>query len=238
VQRTTYKTGQLAADRIAQLEALPGWGWDVKADQWEEGFRNLRRFVDREGHARVPLSRVEDRYRLGDWVGTQRTTYKAGEITADRVARLEALPGWVWKVELWEEGFDHLCRFVDSEGHARVPSGLLEDGYRLGQWVTVQRRTHKTGKLESARVARLETLPGWTWEPVADQWEEGFRYLYRFAERERHSRVPQKHLEDGYRLGQWVTVQRTMYKTGQIPADRVARLEALPGWSWNPRKEG
>jgi hypothetical protein len=118
-----------------------------------------------------------------------------------------------------------------------VSQGYLENGFRLGQWVGVQRTTYKTGQLSADRVARLEEVPGWSWNPHRDSWAEGFGYLCRFVQREGHSRVPQTQVEDAYRLGQWVGVQRTTYKTGQLAADRVARLEALPDWRWNTRKE-
>ena len=53
-------------------------------------------------------------------------------------------------------------RNVEREGHARVPAGHVEAGFRLGQWVKVQRRSHPT--MSADRAARLEALPGWTWE--------------------------------------------------------------------------
>lgn len=49
--------------------------------------------------------------------------------------------------------------------------------------------------------------------------------------------MPKNYVEDGYRLGRWVGVQRRTYKAGRVAADRIAQLEALPGWSWNTKAE-
>src|SRR5712671_5331398 len=66
----------------------------------------------------------------------------------------------------WEEGFSHLKHFSDREGHCRVPrSYKAADGYRLGQWVRVQRANEKRISLD--RRQRLEGLAGWEWEVVA-----------------------------------------------------------------------
>ena len=233
------RVGNSGADRVTRLEALSGWIWDVMAGQWEEGFRHLHRFVEREDHARVAPLHVEEGYRLGQWVHKQRAAHAKRQLEFDRVARLEAVDGWTWDpfADRWEEGLGYLCRFVEREGHARVPFVHLEDGYQLGRWVTKRRAACAKGKLDSHRVARLEALPGWIWHTQADMWEEGFRYLCRFVEHEGHARVPNGSVEDGYRLGGWVEVQRRTYKIGKLDADRVARLESVPGWSWDKRKE-
>jgi Helicase associated domain len=89
---------RMESDRRQRLEALPGWSWDVLLDKWEEGFSHLKQFADREGHCRVPQRyKTDDAYRLGAWVNAQRG--KKDKIELDRRQRLEALPGWVWKVE-------------------------------------------------------------------------------------------------------------------------------------------
>ena len=239
VQRSDKNKRRLAPDRVARLEALPGWSWNLFTDQWDEGFEFLRQFTECEGHARVPQRHLEISFRLGHWVGKQRSEHTRGKLSPDRVARLEAVPGWSWDpfTDKWEEGFRFLCHFTEREGHARVPASNVKDGFRLGDWVGRQRIGHTLGQLTLDREDRLEALPGWTWDALTDQWEEGFRFLRLFVNREGHARVPQKHVEDGFRLGQWVRTQRGARAKGQLPSSQVFRLEALPGWSWNTRAD-
>ncbi len=235
-QRMTYRKGQLSGERIERLQALPGWAWDPMDTAWDEGFAHLERFVVREGDARVPARYVQDSYQLGRWATVQRTTYRRGQLSGERIERLQALSGWAWDPmdTAWDEGFAHLERFATREGHARVPGSHIEDGYRLGQWVGVQRRGYRQGRLSGERVVRLEVLPGWAWDPIETEWENGFSQLERFATREGHARVPARYVEDAYRLGQWVTKQRMTYRKGQLSGERIERLQALPGWAWDP----
>ena len=96
-----------------------------------------------------------------------------------------------------------------------------------------QRRAYLKGRLEPDRAARLAAVPGWTWSPLADRWDNGFAALKRFTAREGHTRVPKNHVEDGYALSAWVTRQRWAFPRGRLGAERIAQLEALPGWTWS-----
>jgi Helicase associated domain len=121
--------------------------------------------------------------------------------------------------------------YVEQYGHARVPVSYTVDGYKLGQSVSRQRGSYANGVLDSDRQRRLEELPGWTWDPHADNWEEGFTRLVQYVEHNGHARVPQSYKADSYNLGLWVTSQRRKHATGVLEAERQRRLEELPGWT-------
>lgn len=106
-------------------------------------------------------------------------------------------------------------------------------GFRLGQWVGVQRRGYQQGTLEEERARRLEALSGWTWNPNDDAWDENLARLRNYVQREGNAQVPRRFSDgDGFALGQWAAVQRRKYRQGTLEKERHSRLEALPGWTW------
>jgi superfamily II DNA or RNA helicase/predicted O-methyltransferase YrrM len=66
----------------------------------------------------------------------------------------------------WDFWYGLLERYVDRDGSAAVPHGYVVDGFRLGQWVNVQRIAYREDLLSDERIAMLEELPEWQWEPV------------------------------------------------------------------------
>jgi helicase associated protein len=91
--------------------------------------------------------------------------------------------------------------------------------------------------LAPERRARLEAVPRWSWSPREARWENGFARLELFVEREGHSRGPPAYRDDeGFRLGAWVDAQRVYRRQDVLSEERQKRLQALPGWIWNPEK--
>ncbi len=98
-KRYQYRQGTLPEQQAAALESLPGWQWSPLDAQWQRGFDALRRYSDQNGHANPPRGHTYDDYPVGDWARAQRDAHDRGRMPSTRVAQLEALPGWSWKIQ-------------------------------------------------------------------------------------------------------------------------------------------
>ncbi len=85
-----------------------------------------------------------------------------------------------------------------------------------------------------SRSTRTRTGPAAFPGPLGPtSWDRSLAALNSFVKREGHAMVPQTHVEDGHRLGQWVAAQRQARRRGDLGDRPAAVLEALPGWSWD-----
>ena len=75
-------------------------------------------------------------------------------------------------------------------------------------------------------------------EQSTESWEFWYGMLEAFKEREGHSSASRSQFgtETSYKLGRWVSSQRTAYQSNTLPAERKQRLDAL-GFVWDPLEQ-
>ena len=129
--------------------------------------------------------------------------------------------------ENWKEVYGMLLRYAEEEGHARPPIAYPT----IGKWINKQRVLFKQGQLPKERIRLLETLPGWTWDVLEYEWQESYDQLVGFSKVNGHARPPKSHA-----IGKWIYTQRKSYRDGILSQERVSKLEALPGWCWDPHE--
>ena len=80
-----------------------------------------------------PLNEVS----LRSWINRQRTEYRNGKLSHDRICRIELVVGWVWNQldEQFEQGFAQLEAFVAKNGTTGVTRNLTVNGFKLGSWI-------------------------------------------------------------------------------------------------------
>ena len=194
---------------------------------WEFWFGLLQVFKEREGHCNVLNRHKEGLFNLGNWMNTQ----KQNKIncSAERIERLDKV-GFIWENKFdvaWQFGFDKLLKFKAKEGHCNIPMNYVADDYKLGSWVSNQRSKRST--LTAYQIVKLDAV-GFVWDVWTTGWGLGYSKLKQFFQREGHSRVPKNHIEDDYKLGNWISNQRT--KLPSLTAEQIIKLDAV-GFIWN-----
>jgi hypothetical protein len=163
--RQRVRRCRLSQNQRTRLEAVPGWTWNFREAAWEAAFASLQRYASVNGHCRVPRRLAEDGFALGAWTCKQRQ--RRSTMPECRRRALESLPGWAWdaRTSSWDDRFRALSIFAHEHGHGRVPDGYRMDDLELGAWVARQRLAQRRGVLSPERAMRLESVPGWSWNP-------------------------------------------------------------------------
>ncbi|MFF8235054.1 DEAD/DEAH box helicase [Streptomyces caelestis] len=116
---------------------------DTEKQDWARGWAALKRFTDREGHARVPYGHKEapGPYPLGQWVAEQRRAYGAGQMSSQRAQRLEEL-GMVWSLadERFQENLEAARAYYEVHWTLCAPRSATALDRPVGQWLSNLRR--------------------------------------------------------------------------------------------------
>jgi hypothetical protein len=146
------------------------------------------------------------------------------KLDAERKRRLDSV-GFVWdpRQVRWEEMFSRLRNYKLKHGDCDVGCGYSDR--QLVRWIVHQRS--RRGRLSGQRRDRLERL-GFVWAPSDEAWQRGFAALRKFRSREGHCRVPEAHIEQGYKLGAWAKQQRRARYA--MAAARRRQLDAIGFW--------
>mmetsp|Transcript_28005 Transcript_28005/g.99574 ORF Transcript_28005/g.99574 Transcript_28005/m.99574 type:complete len:348 (-) Transcript_28005:147-1190(-) len=138
----------------------------------------------------------------------------------------------------WEAQYDRLADYTALHGDCLVPTRFVAaDGTRLGQWVNVQRKAQKAGKLSPSRFDRLEAI-GFVWAVLAGGWEANFEALQTYIKTHGNAGVPDSYVtNDGIKLGQWTREQRKVHTAGEMSPGRAERLEAV-SFAWRVLADG
>ena len=89
-QRHAERKGALPQVRIKRLDEI-GFVWNPFESQWEEKFSELLAYESNHGNMNVPRGESD----LCAWIDRQRAAKKSGEISPERIRRLEEV-GFEW----------------------------------------------------------------------------------------------------------------------------------------------
>ncbi|WP_333821450.1 helicase associated domain-containing protein [Ohtaekwangia sp.] len=222
---------RLSSRQVEKLNDLDfDWLVSDKDLRWLQMFEQLVAFKQEYGHAKVPQD-FKGNPALGVWVARQRRAKTRGELSADKVSRLEEI-GFLWKEDIaklreenWEKKYSELIAYKREHGHIdRIK--VRKDNYSLGLWIESQIVHQKN--IPSHRKKKLDAI-GFAWSKgnfAEERWEEMYKRLQAYARKHGHCRV--KRHQD-FTLSVWV--QRNKRDRSSIGREKRKKLEAL-GVKW------
>jgi hypothetical protein len=227
-QRQHFKSNNLSYDRIIKLSGLEGWSWSVSDDAWEHGFKYLKDFIAENGHSRVPSRSVYSGFNLFNWVAVQRRSMQ--DMSVERRDRLDKI-GFAWDAtdDYWNYAYSMLHKYFLENGHSRVPSKEVFDGFKLGVWVSNQR--HRGHRLSDLQIERLNEL-NFVWSPFDESFEHGFLKIKMFKAQHGHANPSSRDFFDGFKIGSWATTIRA--SKDKLSETRIKMLDDV-GFLWSQR---
>ncbi|GGN81453.1 hypothetical protein GCM10011579_068050 [Streptomyces albiflavescens] len=206
---------------------------DTERQDWARGYAALRRFVEREHHARVPYDHREapGPYPLGQWVSEQRRAYGAGQLNGKRAERLEQL-GMAWDASdaQFQENLAAARVYYEQHWTLCAPRTATALDRPMGQWLSNLRRA---GMLEGhpERAAALAAIdPDWNPAWPAD-WQRHYAAVRELLRDEEGQAEPTEILPGvtvhGMDIGKWLARQRQHTAWQGLKAGQRQRLQQL-----------
>lgn len=129
----------------------------------------------------------------------------------------------------WKQNFQLLLEYKNKHKHVKVPRHFPV----LGDLVNTQRIAASNDLLSDCCMARSDSI-GFVWIKFGTRFMRLFKGLLAFQLKNNGStNVPFKFIdEEGCKLGDWVCLQRRLYREGTLSEDKIALLESI-GFGWH-----
>ncbi|WP_328864169.1 Helicase associated domain protein [Streptomyces sp. NBC_00341] len=201
---------------------------DTEKQDWARGWASLKKFAERELHARVPYGHKEGAYPLGQWVAEQRRAYGAGQMTGQRAQRLEKL-GMVWNpaAERFQENLEAAKAYYDQHWTLCAPRSATMLDRPLGMWLANLRRPGALEGHPEWETALREVDEDWnpSWPP---EWQRHYAVVREMlVEESILAYIEPGVTVHGMDIGKWLAKQRKPEVWAALVGGQRERLEAI-----------
>ena len=234
IQRFKKSKGRLSGEQIAKLDEY-GFVWDAIQFARDSAFKHLQEYKLQHGHVLVPWTyQTPDGFKLGSWVNMQRVSKSRRRLSREQIAKLDEY-GFVWDAIQFarDSAFKHLQEYKLQHGHVLVPRTYqTPDGFKLGNWVNMQRVAKSKGRLSREQIVKLDEY-GFVWDAIQFARDSAFKHLQEYKSLHGHVLVPATYqTPDGFKLGSWVRKQRVAKSKERLSREQIARLDEY-GFVWD-----
>ena len=235
------KNYKLTEEQTARLDAL-GMIWGNRYEkQWDDAFQALCEYYQKNGTFDIPVSyKTESGIQLGRWIRRQRDFFEQGKLDEERIEKLRGISFTLEKSDPWEEKFRLAKAYYEEHGDLNVPAQYVVSGVWLSKWLNEQKliaegrrkKTHtpeQLEKLESIGLRYGTTL-------YDEQWNERYEMAKAYFQNHGDLKVPYGYCEGDFKLGIWISKQKSQYSDGNMTDEHYALLSSI-GMDWENASE-
>ena len=235
--RTAYKNGDLSPDQIKKLEAID-MVWDAQEYVWNKWYNLAVEYRNEHGDLLVPRKYVTSSgKKLGQWMNRARQAYKNGDLSPDKIEKLNAI-GMVWdasinKEETWNKWYQLAVEYRNEHGDLLAPALYkTKSGEKLGFWISGCRKDYQKGNLSPDKIEKLEAID-MVWNVREYEWNKMYKLAEEYYNEHGDLLVSKDYkTKSGENLGTWISRARQAYKKGDLSPDQIKKLEVI-GMGWD-----
>ncbi|UII29058.1 helicase associated domain-containing protein [Fulvivirga maritima] len=242
-QRSRYKKGTLNEEQIGKLKEikfdLEGLGKEKNEQKWLDQFQLYKEFLNKNGRDPGYRTDNEEEKSLYVWVMAQRAVMAGSAKNRKRLSkkRIDLLHSinfkWVGEgrggEEVWAEKFDEFSKHVNN-GILNLPTSINGERNPLYTWWMNQKISFKKNSLPDDKI-QLFTRLGLSLEmdekQVERSWDENFEELKNYIDSSGVLRIPHKIEGTLNPMYSWFRNQKTAYRKGTIPEERIEKFESI-----------
>lgn len=134
---------------------------------WNQYYELATQYYQEHGNLNVPYNYVVNEMPLGKWISRQRSLKTAGDLSPEKIRKLEAIKmSWDMFEEKWNQYYELATQYYQKHGDLNIPREYIINGVRLGDWIERQRLAKKgigTATITNERIEKLNKI-GMKWE--------------------------------------------------------------------------
>jgi superfamily II DNA or RNA helicase len=219
----------IVLDRMIGLE---DGNWNYKCSVLKKYYEEFKKLPS--------IRTVYDNIKIGNWLSTQRASFKKNKLTLDQINALNSIDlGWnKTKDYTWFDYCGYLQDFYNK--NARLPKKNEKDPIypiHIGSWLNEQRMKFKKNKLDESQINALNAIdPDWN-KTKDDAWHEYCGYLQDFYNK--NNRLPKQSENDTsypIGIGAWLFAQRQNFTKNNLDQYQIDALNSIDP-DWNKTKD-
>ena len=243
-QKTLFNNNKLDIEKIQKL-SLINFNTSKMINTWEDSYEIAVDYYKENNTIDIPFDyKTKNGYSLGQWVSNQRSQYKNGELTKEKIDLLNKIGfNFNKKTLTWDDSYNLAKKHYEQYNTIDVKRGYIYEGYDLGLWISHQRSKYNTNQLSEDKINKLKLL-NMRFQSNNPTWEEMFNYAKLYSGYYGNLEVPSKFKtndgitedkEGSISLGRWIIRQRFKYSRNELKEDKIRGLEKY-GMIWNISK--